>query len=500
MDENRYNHYDDDVEIDLIDMMFYMLKKWRGLLVAVVLGAILGLAVYVIKDHQQKELLAQNALEMEMSEADEEEPVFDESAYDISDDAKANMELAYQYRQMYRKQLEYNQKSVIMQLDPNAVYAGELKYYLSAGYDTGLISALYQNILSDKNLLSELQEASGLNCEVPYMKELINSDVARENDSAVNINNLLEDITDSVSSVTKNAFVTYRVVSTSENSCERMIQVLREKVEQLDEECSANYDNFRAIEVNDAVRKVADNSYLNQQKNNVDQLNTYLTNVQRLENALTDEEKEYYCQKYLSREYEKQDEETENVDISTETTEIEPVNKVKCLVVGLLFGIFVWGICHALIYLMNSSIKTVSEAQKLTHLPLIGYYQVLSEKKGIDRFLQHLHLKAVGTGDSVSYIESVLESLNCGEVMLSGSLKSQEECTMMEMLKEESSQLHSGEYLCKSVESLKLAKKLGKEILIISMNETKRADVERELEICTMQEIQINGIIVVEQF
>ena len=178
MDEHKYNYYEDDVEIDLINMMFYLLKRWRGLVIAIILGLVLGLGIYLVKDHQQKAELAAQTAAVESADETEE---FDESKYDISDDVEANMELAYQYRQLYRKQLEYNQKSIIMQLDPNAVYTGELKYYLSAGYDTGLVSVLYQSILSDKDLLTELQEASGLDCEVPYIKELIESGVSKEN-------------------------------------------------------------------------------------------------------------------------------------------------------------------------------------------------------------------------------------------------------------------------------------------------------------------------------
>ena len=46
------------------------------------------------------------------------------------------------------EQLEYNQNSPIMQMNPSAVYSGELEYYISAGYDTGMIALLYQNILN----------------------------------------------------------------------------------------------------------------------------------------------------------------------------------------------------------------------------------------------------------------------------------------------------------------------------------------------------------------
>ena len=74
------------------------------------------------------------------------------------------------------------------------IYTGDLKYYLTAGYDTGLVGVLYQSILSDKNLLTELQAASGLDCDVPYIKELIDSGVSTENDSNININNLVSDL------------------------------------------------------------------------------------------------------------------------------------------------------------------------------------------------------------------------------------------------------------------------------------------------------------------
>ena len=82
MDKQGYNYYEDDEEIDLIVLMFYLLKRWRGLLIAIVLGLVLGLGIYLVKDHQQKaELAAQTAAAEAAGEAEE----FDESKYDISD-------------------------------------------------------------------------------------------------------------------------------------------------------------------------------------------------------------------------------------------------------------------------------------------------------------------------------------------------------------------------------------------------------------------------------
>lgn len=494
MDEQRYNYYEDDVEIDLIDLMFHLLKKWRGLIVAIVLGAVLGMGIYAVKAHQQKKELAANAA---TAEEMQKEDTFDESQYDIDDDVKANMELAYQYRQLYRRQLEYNQKSIIMKLDPNAVYTGDLKYYLTAGYDTGLVSVLYQSILSDKNLLTELQAASGLDCDVPYIKELIDSGVSTENDSNININNLVSDLTDSMASVTKNAIISYKVVSTSEESCEKMIQVIREKVQELDAQCQENYAGYSAVEVADSVRKVTDNSYLNLQKTNIDQLNTYLTNVQRLENALSDTEKEYYCKKYLAREYKAENEEdTANTVV---TLEAEPVSKVKWLLVGMILCICLWGAYECCRYLFDGSVKTASEAQTLTHLPVLGCYQhQTSERKGLDRLLDCLQAKMGRKGDSLSYMKAVITSMEEAAIVLSVESGLTETRKIMDEFASMCQNLKCSDYTCENEDALAMAKNVGNEILVVSTGKTRKINLERELEVCRLQGINITGFIIVE--
>ena len=49
MNENYSNIYEDEVEIDIRDLFFYLLRHWRSLLVMIVLGAILGGGIYIAK-------------------------------------------------------------------------------------------------------------------------------------------------------------------------------------------------------------------------------------------------------------------------------------------------------------------------------------------------------------------------------------------------------------------------------------------------------------------
>ena len=297
-DNNYYSNYNEDMEIDLLDMMFYIMQKWRGLLLALVIGVVMGSGLYIVKNHQQQ--AEQEAKEAELLKADESEE-FNEKDYKISKDTKVNMDIAYQYRQLYNKQLEYNQKSIIMQLDPNAVYAGELKYYISAGNNTGLLSVLYQNILNDEEALEELKEASGFKCDTQYIKELLSSWTADENEASINITSSQD--TDSVTAVAKHSFVTYKVISTSQKSCEKMLQVIRTQADELQSECEETYGSYSIIEVGNDISQVTDNTYLNMQRTNVDRLNDYLNTMKNAESNFTDKEKTYYNKKYLAKEY-----------------------------------------------------------------------------------------------------------------------------------------------------------------------------------------------------
>ena len=49
MNENYTNMYEDEMEINLIDLMFYLLRQWRTLLVVLIIGAIAGCGILVLR-------------------------------------------------------------------------------------------------------------------------------------------------------------------------------------------------------------------------------------------------------------------------------------------------------------------------------------------------------------------------------------------------------------------------------------------------------------------
>lgn len=487
MNENGYNMYDDEMEIDLIDLMFYLMRQWKTLLLAVLIGALVGGGIYVVKKKSYDQASAPG------QEVKEDEESLED--YEVDPDVEANMELAFQYRQLYRKQLEYNQKSVVMQLDPNAVYTGELRYYITAGDDTGLISILYQNILSDKDLLSELQEASQLDCNPSYIQELIGCSANVEKD-AININNVMGAASESASLADKNAVITYTVISINEESCSQMLKILQDKVAELHQECVETYGEYDAIEVNNAVRLLTNNDYLNRQRSNIDQLSSYLSTVRSLESAFSEEDRNYYNLMYLARE-KTEDEEEEAGDLlgtTEETAEAAP-NPLKWLVIGIFLMCVCWGGYYMLKYLLDKHIKTSDEIRSF-RLPLIGCLEGHGPVyTGLNAKIESLRTRSREGADTESYVAASLDAIDSQKILLCGDLKDEETKKVMDSLKAKSAKVEVSDYPGQDSGALEMARERGV-VFVVHLGRTTRTELKREIEVCRMQKIQMLGAVV----
>lgn len=176
----HYENYDmDEMEIDLIDFLFYLLRRWKSLVAMILLGAVFGSSFYVVKT-----IKAANAVVED---------------YQPDADTEANMKLAAQYWKLYDQQMNYNEHSIVMQMDPNQVYEGTLTYYLAAGEQTERLAQLFTDIVNDPAVLTELKEAAGLACEDQYVKELVSSTMSQKNVDESNVSgNLTNNVVNQV--------------------------------------------------------------------------------------------------------------------------------------------------------------------------------------------------------------------------------------------------------------------------------------------------------------
>lgn len=484
MNENYRNNYNDEMEINLVDLMFYLLKHWKSLLIVTILGVLLGVGIWKVKGASPDKGAAVD----ELLESEEDMNVVAEQLK-IAPDVIRNMELAYQYRGLYEGQINYNQNSILMKLDPNEVYTGTLRYYVSAGDNTELLSLLYQNMISKREFIHKIKESASIDCEEQYVRELINCSLSGSDAPIISI--------DGTETVPQSVLISYSVVYSNTEVCEKVLQIIREEAAALQAECQEKYGEYTQETVFDGVQFVADNSRLDKQKSDIDVMNACLTNITKLETNFTDEEMAYYETVYLGRD-EEDILDKEEVEEEVEQTVPAKSSVAKWLLIGIMLGIVCWGGFYLVKYLFDKRVKYAEEVSNYYGLHLIGRYKPEDSKlKGIDKLQEQIVNRNMGS-NSREYIASAMNILDEKTLLLIGDLKDQDVETFVKGLIEKCSKAEYGNLMQNDSEALERAKDKAGVILCVHKGKTTHTEIQRELEICRLQNICVAGAVVVE--
>ncbi|MCD8362727.1 MAG: hypothetical protein LUC98_07175 [Lachnospiraceae bacterium] len=491
MNERSYQNADE--VIDLVDLLFYLLKRWKSFLVLLVIGALLGSGVCALKAVQTRNAKVA-ASQTEWSAA----------GYDIDDEVIVQMEMAAQYRKQYLEQLAYCQNSILMQLDPNSFYEGQLTWYISAGDDTNLAISRFRNIIKSDGILEELQAASGLDCESSYIEELLSASTSAELiDRAPEESKSGTDLYTYISDTGNGLGIIIKVVAPDEESCTQMLSVLREKAEDLDSECASSYEVYSSVKVSDSVQQTANSAYLTWQDKSLTRMYTYLTNEQKLEDAFTSTELDYYKHVYYTESLEETDVTAETgvaaeADADTEIS-LSFSGMKKYVLIGAVVGLFIWACWFGLSYLLDKSIRTYGEAKDCYRVPMLGRLAVDDRKaRGIDGLIDSLYGRIKGSPDTIPYVISAINTIGDERTVLCGNIEYGEVQAVMQEFQKSCAQIEIEDFAGKSVHALERVKETGREILVVRIGKTKKAEIRRELEICRMQKIQVVGMVAIE--
>ena len=175
MDMNMNMEMMDEEEIDLLQLCFLCLRKWKTiLLVGVVCALILGGYKGV------KELSKMGTESAVLSEESAEEKL---TQYDNTlASYKASLE---RLNETFEKNRDYEQESIILNMNPNDYYSGSSTYYISTDYrimpdkiyqDVDYsedIAQAYHSYLSSSECLSFVQSKLSVKIPVKHLSELI---------------------------------------------------------------------------------------------------------------------------------------------------------------------------------------------------------------------------------------------------------------------------------------------------------------------------------------
>ena len=368
-------------EIDLLDMIADILSHWRGLLIALVLGAILMGAVSYTRSYRN----VQNMQSQKVNDAAMSEMVIDERLAQLSENMDESQLAAVLLTADDERELalrnEYVQNSIYMQLDPLHVAQEELVYNIQGKDENGVpgLGTIYKDIISGVGLYDWVEQQTGI--ETAYVRELISTSV----DSSLKFSN-----GDTVS-IGGCDSLKITISGIDAETCGKIAEAIKTYIEKQQEKISSKLGSHELILLSESAGIVVSTDVMKQQ---VDYRNTICNleaTIAAAKAGFSEDQKQYYALLMKENGLEDiTDVEQDDVEEEQPVTASPAVSK-KYVVLGAVLFAFVYAVILCMGYIFNSRIRVNDELQDLYGIPQIGLVVKDSKKKlFLDKWISNL--------------------------------------------------------------------------------------------------------------
>lgn len=372
-------------EISLVELMFYCLKKWRWIVISMLIVAVAAGGYKYMSTVKGNQLRQQEAL-LE-KENGEEKPKEEEGPVKNPNVAYYEQIIANSEQEL-EKQDAFLKDSVIMQLDAHHLQTATVSFYLNVEDEQGanalenLVSA-YESYVRDGRLAEQLYgtDAGISRAELQYLLSF-DCDGKDKYRSTSTTNFQAEQgggILEVQVAMPEQVIFQVQAAGSSEDVCREYLSQIEKAVmaysSQLQKEIAGH-----SVELLASVQsEKASDSLQKYQTDTLASYTTLLTNLQTLKKGL---------QTVL-------DEEGEMITVEEEIVLANPVSAgVKFAIVGLVLGAFLAAFLLILIYLMSGKLQSTEAFREEFGMQLLGEVKAPAGKKKIfgfiDTWLYHL--------------------------------------------------------------------------------------------------------------
>lgn len=429
-------------EIDLVQMIQYVLQKWKILLLAGVVGLLLGGAFGAMKTGKEP------------------------AQMDINDLNADQIQQYANYHQFYEDEVARQKESIYMNMDPGAVYMASKKYYIAAQEsDLNRLGLAIGSILQKQDVYDQVREKTGLTCSQRCLAELMSIWFTETEKKAIQLND----------DNSNDGRIYISVSAPSEEIGEEILAVLDAQVQAVCAQIAQTAEGGMTYEAMTQTGRTGYNGdVVSARLNGADRLAAYLETLSKIEKDLTDDDKAYYEQVYEG--------------------EWKPKNKMLKWAVFGGFAFFVLaGGWFALAFLLDGSVKGTDELEDRYGLHLLARVEPEGAAKKNLRGLDKLFAEKPQYNDG-AYLSAALSATGISGLVLSGDLANAQIAQTMKTAAQA-----GGYKVCDrfEVDVQAVADKMDGVVLFIQPWVTKKAQVLRELEICDFNGLPVIGFVAV---
>lgn len=479
-------------EISLIDLVAEILLHWRGILVSMLVGAVLFAGVSWV----QSEKTASAREDMEAS-APVTREVLEEQ---LTEEQLQRVERTLIYEKLYQDKKAYVESSVLMQMNPNRIWQGEIIFLVLSKEQTksDAILEAYESFCAGEALLERLAEETGMDSSVVGELFTLGSFGSRVETAA---------------QMTKEQKIVGNTVKLSvrhydEDMCQTMLEIIVGYVGDMHDTLEQALGKHEITVVAQAANVVGDTAVLQHQTQYLDGLLATQTALLNSEEELSGLEERYYCVRLNG--------ETESGEAAVEP-EMSAASSggisVKYIILGLVLAAFVYVFILFLQYLFNNRLRPADSLQELYKVNQLGQIPALQGKKrlfdAVDAWIMQLRErdKRRFTREEAVELAAVAVNIAAGknalcEVSLIGcDLKgsSLELCEQLRgTLEKENLRVQILNNVLYDAAAMAQLANAEAAVLVEKAGSTLYSEIEQELELLNRQGIAVLGGILVE--
>lgn len=349
-------------EIDLLDMIADVLSHWRGMIVALVLGAaLLGGFSYMkslrtVQNVQQPETVVQEETTVEERLTQLEQSLDDKSramVLTVLDDEKE-----------YDLKMTYSENSIYMQLNPLQTVQTELIYQVQTADVSmdGQLGALYTSLLNNVGLYDWVAQQTGI--EAGYVGELISAETV----SSMTIQSKTEKLQQEMSLGTN--CVKVSILQSDAEACQKLSEAVKAYISEEQKQLNDELGQHALVLVSETTGFVMNKDLMDEQIKCRNEIASLQSTIAAAKADFTEEQKQYY-ELLTWEEAEHSEQPAQNVTAEENPVPTPAVSKKYVLLGAVLFA-FVYAVVICMVYIFNTRLRESDELQSLYGIPQIG--------------------------------------------------------------------------------------------------------------------------------
>lgn len=343
-------------EIDLLDMIADVLSHWRGLIVALVLGAVLLGGVSYMRSFQT----AQSAQQQEPVVQDEAtvQEQLTQLEQKLDDKSRATVLTVVDDEKEYDLKKTYSENSIYMQLNPLQTAQTELIYQVQTadGSMDGQLGALYTSLLNNVGLYDWVAQQTGI--EAGYVGELISAETV----SSLTIQ--------SKEMTLGTNCVKVSILQSDAETCQKLADAVKDYISEEQKQLNNELDQHALVLVSETTGSVMNKDLMDKQIKCRNEIASLQSTIATAKADFTEEQKQYY-ELLTWEEAEQSEQPAQNVTTEVESKPTPTISKKYVLLGAVLFA-FAYAVVICMVYIFNTRLRESDELQSIYGIPQIG--------------------------------------------------------------------------------------------------------------------------------